>query len=340
MRNDNPFRLVGTMTLNWAKLVCPGPNTEGPPGSWSNPPFDIPLGFSPATTPVDLAAYGGSQNITYTFSGLPNHVALGDLEVAYDLPLQREGLFEWGENGETGKWTRVFLTDSTPVGAQGIPWADFLEYTCRWAWGAAGASDLRVKMTRGMHYSNRCADRRLLYRYDYPRFAVLQADSTYQYFLGDLTRLLDLPSSAELDCNDFAAGLQLALSSHGTSAEVIVMSEDGTGGSTGFATNPLCQAGDDSTNLGNYYSFPFNYHMVTRSGGETFDTSSSYDFDTLGSPYQNPPTFWAEDPHWRSWVGGEDYGLVDDSLPIGSTITPLVPRPVIPISQVIAGPHP
>jgi hypothetical protein len=295
----------------------------------------LPLSVSPNSIPIDLAPNGGAQNVTLTFTGLPNYVALGDLELKYGLPLQSQDNGNWGENGTHGgfeKFTRVFLVDAPPTGLQGIPWADFLEYTCRWAWGAAGSTDLKEKMTRGMHYSNRSAVERLRYDYTFNHFAQIEDDDYgYTVYMGAATRDLEDPSDVytKFDCNAFAVFLRCAFAAHGVQSNVILLSESPMGPS-GFKTNLLCPAWADPTSPpANYQNYEFNVHVVTRSNDLVFDASSAYDYDLVGSPYQNPVVFWSVPLHWRNVWGGEDYGLVDDSVPPGLPVPQLLPPPVI-----------
>jgi hypothetical protein len=264
---------------------------------------------SGASLPVD----GGYQDVTLTFTGLPDHVALGDLEVRYDLPLASDPGGGQGNNGSGEafvKFTRVFLLDAQPVGLQQIPWADFLEYTCRWAWGAAGANDLKEKMTRGMHYSNRSADARLWY-------GPFQSNYTYYYVptnpfvchskLGQFTYDMQFNSDpwVVLDCADFATLLELASRSQGHPLTAVRQDPQDL---QGFVTNKMCKAGNDSTDIDQYEEFPFNFHVVNWWGA--YDASSSYLKDLGGANYMNPPVDWSNLDHWQIWAAGAWQGLV------------------------------
>lgn len=293
IRNWNAFRLVGTLTMQAARLKCPGPNTESPPGSgnWSNPDLYLPLAVSPQTVPIDLAPNGGAQNVTVTFTGVPNHVALGNLEVKYQLPLQNVG------NG---------------------------------AWGASGSSDLKEKMTRGMHYSNRSTQARLEYRPNdiwYCQPVTGYFPGSVRYYLGDLTRSLDVNQWTQMDCKDFAAGLKLALASHGVGSDVVWLQR--ANGAL-IVTNPLCKAGTDASVGANYFVyFEFTHHAIVESAF-TYDPAAAYFWDPAGSLYMDPATGWTVDAHWQNQVGNVYRGLVSEPA------APLLPRPVLPIVELKA----
>lgn len=137
-RNDNSFALNGTVTWQAARLRVPGPNNN-PAEQYIN------LNVSGSHS-VSMAANGGTTApVPLTITGVPNYVAVGQLEIKFDMPLTKAP-GQTGNNGTQGNfhgWERIPLIDATPVGLQATPWADLCEYSFRWAFGYSGAANVR-----------------------------------------------------------------------------------------------------------------------------------------------------------------------------------------------------
>lgn len=216
---------------------------------------------------------------------MPNHVCLGNLEVNFTMPLVRPSDGAQGENGGNGgyeKFTRLYVVDAQPTGLQSVPWADFLEYTCRWAWGAFGPTDLKEKMTRGMHYSNRSATRRLEYSTNVVNFYGCDRNTSGQnslgeYLLGSLTYNSEVTFTTNMDCRDFAGTLTLALLANGTSSQCLWMENTPADNNpaNNFTTTLLCNANMDSNDPTLYSQRSFNFHVVCKAGGTTQDATVS-----------------------------------------------------------------
>lgn len=207
---------------------------------------------------------------------------------------------------------------------------DFLEFTCRWAWGAVGPTDLKEKMTRGMHCSNRSATRRLEYQFDKvtyypmpPGRPSLTNPLHSTYLLGMFTKSLEDRPTTIGDCRDFAGALSLAMLANGTDAQCLWMENTPANNdpANNFTTTLLCNANMDSNDPSLYSQRSFNFHVVCKAGGTTQDAAVSYFYLPSGTVHKNPAWGWNEDDHWQKQVGGTSFGLC------ASTETPWKPRP-------------
>lgn len=340
--NTNSYALSGTLTWQAARLEVP--REEKIPETTF---VDLTVPSTPVS--ISLAANGGSQEVTLTLTGVPNYIAVGELEIKFNMPLtDGEG---WGNNGTNGNfvsWERVCLLDDEPIGLQELPWTDFLEYTCRWAFGYTGAANVRKEMTRGMHYSNRAPWNQNLYNFEKEEnlyfSGVPDSDLQLEYYLADLNGTSPPwvyqsgPTYAILDCRDFAAILTAAMNAHGVVATCDrVQREAGQPviegiplSGTYFAYYELCRAGFDSSEDELYEVGAFNFHFVVRSNSLRYDSAASYKRDYTWSVYKNPVWEWPTTEHWQNLVSGEYRGLAyhhsvlfDPGDPSGSAQVPL-----------------
>jgi hypothetical protein len=318
--NGRNQSLSGTLTWQAARLRVPAPN---PPTGQTTPEWEyINLSVAPSQPQsVSLGALGGTQTFSLTLSGVPQHVLLGALELKYNLPLQeQEGL--QGNNGSGGnfhEWEWVYKVAATPIGLQAKPWTDFLNYTCRWAYGSTDETSLRENMTTGMHYSRRSRHHRLRYdpRAAWQYFKLNSSGGYTKYKLKKFTTNLDQLQWEEVDCHHFAQYLRLSMASHGATATAEEFQAIHQGQEVDMLTNKLCLAGLDSTILSNYTEETFNVHVVTIVNSSVFDASSSYLKDWTGSNFMNPPANWQTNSWWQNVVSGVPCGLV--KWPIGNT---------------------
>lgn len=278
-RNDRQAAVTGSLTMEAVRLKIP---TNDPNNPWEY----TTLGFSPTSAQsVSLAANGGTQSFTYTFSSLPTTVSLGVIQVKYNLPIhEEEGT--WCNNGTHGgyvDWEWLYKVAATPTGLQTVPWTDFLNYSCRWAYGASTESETRTELTRGMHYSNRSP----------AHFLVYDAGHTWTYVNYDTGKLklrtftlaLDQNDYINMDCHEFAQILRCAMQSQGYSGDSVQYAAQqyisGAWQNVDFLTNRICPAGSDSTKNGqngdpDYYDEEeFVVHVVFTSGDYRFDSSNS-----------------------------------------------------------------
>jgi hypothetical protein len=271
----------------------------------------LSLGASPSSVPLNIAAFG-TQTFTLTFSGLPNHVALGALQVRYNMPLSNGiGMYENGTKGGFATWPWIYLLDRQPVGRQEVPWTDFLNYTCRWAYGAAGA-DLPEKLTYGTHVSNRLGNAKLLYdpgqQYWFIHYILQDANdpfggATAEVDLAFFTTAMDafnFPFNAvAMQCMDFGGILATAFHSHGREHQISRLWGVDFPYIVSFRTNGMCPAGTDRSNGANYGPFTFAFHVVASSEGTCFDSSSSYLRDLSFATHMNPAPGWTLPSYWR-----------------------------------------
>jgi hypothetical protein len=311
--NDTSEAVTGQFKALAARLQVPR-NPIPPEDSQTEFVEYLSLSVSPATTNLSIGAHS-TQTFTLTFSGLPSYVALGDVQIQYDLPLS-DGLMQY-ENGTRGgyaTWPKVYIVASTPTGVQQQPWTDFLNYTCRWGFGATDTGDLKEKLTFGMHYSNRSPSRRLQYS---PNFdsKYMYADSTDAFV--DLKKFtLDMDGASggwvQMQCADFAVILAAAFHSHGSSHDVtqLTAKDATTGNPIGkFWTTKLCRAGDDSTVSAHYDFWDFGFHMVSSQSDDMYDSSSSYMKKLTGASHMNPVPGWPDPYYWQTMDGTTAYGL-------------------------------
>ena len=326
-RNDGEYFLSGSITILNVRLRVPAPNDSFSDWEYIN--------LTPSGTQgVILPAGGGSSVHVFTFSGLPQNVALGVLEVQYDLPLENAQGGFIGNNGtgngfDTWEWT--YVINDTPTDLQQVPWVDFLQYTCRWAYGVSDSTQakttMKAAMTNGMHYANRSENHRLCYNPEYlPTYTFFPSNGgPIKIRIRTFTSDLDSNSWIYPDCTDFAELLRMALMSQSISADAVWHGLLIDGEHVGFNTNLMCRAGFDSRVYGgpndpldNYRSFSFGFHVVAAIGQDRFDASSSYAHTPFGALYLNPPSPFQFPGFWQQIEAGETYGLCDTVAPLGS----------------------
>ncbi len=251
-----------------------------------------------------MAANGGTTApVPLTITGVPNYVAVGQLEIKFDMPLTKAP-GQTGNNGTQGNfhgWERIPLIDSTPIGTQAMPWADLCEYSCRWAFGYSGFANVRRELTRGLHYSSRAPWNRTKY-VQYGRTYYFTYGGPF-YFSSLLSALSDpwLASQEELyvsmNCHEYAAVLFLALQGHGIPAATDALYRGVT-----WWTWPGCPAGLSGLNWLNYRKYEFDEHHVVRSEGMRFDAAISLYYDYEGALWLQPVTEWPVGSHWQNVV--------------------------------------
>lgn len=303
-KNTRSNSLSGTLTWQAARLAVP--TTDGQTAY-------IDLTVDDTEHSVFLAANGGTWTKTLTLEDVPDYVAVGQIQIKYTMPLtDGEFTLNQGTDGNYYGWERLALVDSTPTGLQTVPWIDLLEFACRWAYGANGASDLREKMVKGMHLSSRSQNHKLNYNYTaqaayYVAYQEQGVPLTSRTI--DLTQFLtDLNGSASItrQCLDFAAILLLALQGNGRNASFEIVERYYTGN---FWTWPLCPAGSDRTVQGSYSGYSFSFHAVVACDSLRLDSSSSYWYDPGGQVWKEPVWNWGIQAHWQQQVGNAFHGL-------------------------------
>lgn len=317
INNCNGQIVTGSLTFTQARLAVPGPSAVDPG------PYYLPLTMTPSSF---IIPPNSTVEVTTTVNGLPAHVAVGGLQVKYDMPLVRDpgGANHTGNNGTNGNWEawqRICILDATPIGLQAVPWTDFLEYTCRWAYGASGSSSVREEMTKGIHFGQYTPFNRFQYDpgvnyfWDLPKYATSTVPYLLSLLLWELGSPLDLQTAGwiQVDCRDINGLLQIALSSQGVNSECVVVMSFWTieHQHTGYYYWPLCRAGNDPSvtwpimnngyRAGNYRSSGFNFHVIVESDSLRYDSAASYFYKHDGSLWGLPAFHWDASTYWQSY---------------------------------------
>lgn len=314
-KNTNSFALSGTLTWQAARLEAPGPSAAYPG------PYYVDLVVPTNPINITLPPNGGTFETTLTLTGTPEYVAVGGLQVKFDMPLtDGEG---WGNNGTNGNYAqfeRVCMMRSVPLSLMSVPWADLAEYSCRWAYGYSSYEEVRRGMTVGMNRSGYSPWNMNLYD---PGTAAYWGGnsinpvklSVYLNDIGDCWFSVPPTRVAYLDCRGFTAILKFALAIHGiwTTSDRIERASGFLSPSTGFSTWPLCPAGTPSNLLANYNPVRFNFHYALESDYMRYDAAVSYRFDLFGVEWWQPAYDWIADIHWQSPANGFYWGLCYDS---------------------------
>lgn len=309
-RNWHSFAVWGTWTLQAAELAVPKPGRQSGTDS-------IALNVQgPLTRSIYLLANGGVQEETLVFTGCPSYVAVGLLNVKFNLPLTN-GVSN-GNNGTNGNYygfERMCFLDASPVGLMLPVWADLAEYSCRWAYGSSGPAQVKKNMTLGMHYSLRCPTSTTYYS---PNITSVWEGPEEPLYLSTYLLNMGNPWNAvgayTLDCRAFAAVLMCSMHVHGVNA-VTDRLQSFYGG---FWHWPLCLAGMDSNNGFNYSDWisglgGFNFHVMVRSGdtnsGLMYDAAASYKYGITGGFWRQPAWEWPVSQYWQNPVGTSFPGL-------------------------------
>lgn len=303
-KNTNSFALSGTLTWQAARLEVPGPNYTYPG------PYYLDLTVPSGSVNVNMPANGGTFETTLTLTGTPEYVAVGGLQVKFNMPsTDGEG---WGNNGTNGNyigWERVCFRRSTPTSPMGVPWADLAEFACRWSFGFSTYEDVRREMTRGMHYSAYSPWNRNEYTGEEPLVwngttAGKVNLSAYLHTLGDPWNDSYLGMVwAEMDCRDFTALLKFALAIHGVEGEAQRIKQSTGNGS--FAFWPLCPAGSSAIAPPAQYWFDiFQYHFTVLSDSMHYDAAAAYWWDIYGLAWYKPAYDWHTNAYWQNPAGG------------------------------------
>jgi hypothetical protein len=256
-----------------------------------------------------------TANVTVAIDGVPNHVALGDLQVQVEmtalfgyppgenilvLPVQPDG---WAP------WERVYFVDRSPTGLQQVPWTDLLDFSCDWAFGVTGKSLVRRNITLGLFWAgNWVYDPAGLYFWMEPSY---QTAYLTKY---DLTKAVGITSDVNMDCRDAAGFCGLSIMSLGYDATFLrVFNQDVQ---EGLRTNLLCGIGNDAsvdvhpiTGVPTYTQYNFNFHQIAYASG-VFDAAAAHKVDLSGSIYRNTPYGWPLSGYWQTPHQYGYYGLV------------------------------
>lgn len=277
---NNPDSVNGTLSLSDAKFVTSG--TE----------YACSIS-GPAT--VSVPGSGGTQNITLTFTGLPNFVAKGQLKFKSFVTLttpsngQPTGHIAWGTSASSVLWpSTIYLTDQTPTGLQTVPWTDLLDLTCTWAHGYSGLTDVRFRLAFGLYWNGN--------RWNYSGSGVWFWKFGGQY---DLKGALNSPAlGGNMDCRDFSGFYVLAAASQGHAAHLTILEGDYSGLPGGLKTNHISGSGNDATQFFTYTRTTWNFHQVAVLSG-IVDAAAAHWLTPSGVTYKNPPAGWSLSNYWQ-----------------------------------------
>lgn len=316
-RNWKVQPVNGTLTWQSARLACPG----------AIAPIEyINLGIGGAgSVPVSMAANGGHFQTTLTLTNVPDYVAVGGLELKFDMPLTSGP--ETANNGTAGAfvtWERVCLLNAAPIGVMSTPWVDFLEYTCRWAFGTNSATSLPRDMTKGLYANLRTSQNNVSYSPQgeiyWDMFRSLDPPGIFSSPF-KLSNFLEAHGAPEVgpafadpsNCSTYSGLLQLALAAHGTASNSIFMEKflPVPEVPTEFGTWPVRWAGSSSYGGG---TGKFYFHAVVEVSGLRYDAAVAYLAGPNGNSWQLPAFDWPAGDHWQkhapSGIAGQaHYGL-------------------------------
>ena len=147
LKNHQSAPVTFTFIARRARVVCPGQVQYM--GSFFNQPTEtINLQVQNAgVLQTGTIPPGGIMLVTFKIRNVPNYVSVGSLDIGYDLPcnLQNEQLCDNGTNGSFEHLVRLYLLLDNPIDLVALPWLDFAEYSCRWAYGATDKASTVVK---------------------------------------------------------------------------------------------------------------------------------------------------------------------------------------------------
>lgn len=298
---NNPNSVVGTLTLDQAKYVSNG--TENT------------ITISGPST-VSVPGSGGSQEITLTFSGLPNFVSKGQLKFRYFVTLTQPSgsnptdYIAWGQTSTAAVWPDTFyITDQTPTGLQTIPWTDLLYYSCTWAHGKVGVTDVSWELTFGTFWNSPIIYSQSNHGY----FESIQGDEYRYHRSAALDDFYSL-GLAEMDCQDTSGFLHQLEQSQGFSPTIVRIKYSG---GRGLSTNYICPIGSDATQLPVYIPYIFGGHQMIILTGAIDPTFAQYR-TPAGVDYYNPPHDWAFSFYLQNfpyYYPSPIYGLVFGYVP-------------------------
>ena len=308
-KNYNNFGVTYTATPEGSpRLVSPAPNAivEATNGVFTHEEYGLTYTITSGAS-GSLAANDGTASISWTVTGVPDHLCAGQMFLPVKLIIQDlDQEFTWRNHDELAGVSLSRMVNS-PVDTMTVPWGDFAYHVGLWGWGATTQAQAHENLVYGIHYSERHYFRRFYYDagdhvffFDVPNQAKLFWMSDYEGQVG-LIHSLAVNALTIMDCCDFAQILGFALDANGieNSCKQYEHTYRPIWG-TAFSTTPVCRSGDDSTIPGNYHSVDFNFHMVVETESEfRSDASNSYKFKHDGTLHMNPIDRWSMPDYWQ-----------------------------------------
>lgn len=321
-KNMHPNTITANLAFSAFRIaVPPGPNR----------PSTTYLNLTPPSSQqFTCSGSGGTATVTISVTGVPSYVTLGQLQWQGTLTAVSgitPGTNLWAAPLGWGTWEDMYFVDASPVGLQGVPWTDLLAWTCSWAHGESGTSDVADALTFGIYWDTPWVydPSNVYYTYYDPAFLDAFDSDEFGFALKDALGAEYL----NVDCRDQSNLLQLSFATQGISGGTRILEATDGLDIFGFITNIACGVGNDATSLMNYEVFEFAFHQVLVLSSSVYDGVAAQWTDLSGASYANPPMGWNLSNYWQTSDGsGGFYGLTNsfypNSLPeaVGFTSTP------------------
>jgi hypothetical protein len=291
------------------------------------------LSVSPATTTLTVPAFQngvtGKATTNITLSTLPGFVCIGNLFGTVKATLTQD---VYNPNGSLFALAgtqvmnagfpadKVYCTNQTPTGHQALVWTDLLDFSCSWAFGSSGASNVADKLAQGLFSSGKLYDSNVSPQYNVPRFD----QAGYDFELSGAIESFGVPGST-FDCQDGNGFLFLAAQSQGLGVQTRSITSAGGQNHNPFWINPICPMGKNPYVETNYVEDGgFYFHYIIQMSGQVYDGVIAQRTDPAGNSYRRAPAGWNLSSYWQS------------ASPVGSTglayapVIPGFPRPSQP----------
>ncbi len=256
-----------------------------------------PVTATPDSPTISFPA-GGTAEVTFTLSGFPNHVTLGDLRVDLTVESAYAGLTGAIEE-------RLYFTDAYPLGASHghqIPvWAEVLEDACRFACTAVGPSAVRQATTYKLFHSHRDFWTTVFVyegtqlRWARPAPGGSSAVTNWTFKLSEFAAAREVSRYVNGQCTDVSMYLIVLTSALGVPLLGVEQRPNSPGypvPSLSFETHPLVPIGSDSSDPGLYLPTTWQFHQHNRYGPDVFDSCLALPVDLGGAAWMNPIWQW------------------------------------------------
>ena len=262
----------------------------------------------------------GTASFSFTLSGLPDIVCYGDVYANLLITGANFASDNGSSGGNSGQSfaCHLYETDSTPSGWMATPWADVLNFSCKFADSQTGQSMVGQKCTESLWGCG-------LFTYDGGGSQWIDDgeddendDYVGEYMLSDLVDAFSSQKSAQrADCRDVSSFLQLCFMSQGFSGSLkqLWTGEKAGDGLLNFYTNPICPVGTVG-----YASTSWQFHQVVEVNGSVYDACAAQQYNLLGALFGDTPYGWFEAGYWQTRSGTTSLGLVLGWLDVPATM--------------------
>lgn len=301
LQNISGTSVNGTLTVSDARLRLVHPGS-------SDTYHNLSVGGSGVSMYFPAS---GSDEATITVSGLPNTVGQGRLEIkAYvtATDTQYQGEVIWGDSSTRSSWEYMFITDQTPAGLQAVPWTEILAFTCGWADGESGQSQVVGSCTYGLYWGDVFA-----YNIGTLGTPTVWVDLDSKMRLRDLLNSFFQSGIRKGSCIDVSGFLNVcasALGHQGENKQLIYVVDGSSESSALFLTNLVCPIGSNAIDEDNYYHLGFTMHQQFWIGSSVHDAALGFRVDLSGVDYKEPAIWWNMPNYWQVYALGVARGLV------------------------------